>query len=63
MVNLAAARTGQIALEQRLEHQHQRVALHPPQLAAGDVGPDAVGLDQRNSQVRDSYLRARRAAR
>ncbi len=37
IVDLAAAGAGQIALEQRLQHQHQRIALVTAQLAAGDV--------------------------
>src|SRR5262249_5145413 len=49
IVALAAARAGEIALEQRLEHQHERIALIALELLLEDVARDAVGLNQRNT--------------
>ncbi len=40
VVDLAAAGAGQVAAEQRLEHQHQRVSL-----TAGQMLPDHIGAD------------------
>ena len=37
IVDLAAARASQIALEQRLQHENQRIALVAAQLAAGQI--------------------------
>src|SRR5579885_1321554 len=50
IVDLAAAGAGEIALEQRLQHEHQRVALLAAQLLAHDVAGHAVLLNQWNTQ-------------
>ena len=50
VIDLAAARAGQIAAEQRLEHQHQRIALTPSQLLADQVAADVKLLKKRNAQ-------------
>ena len=44
IVDLAAAGTGEIALEQRFQHEHQGIALVAAQLAAGDIARDLVHL-------------------
>ena len=49
MVDLAAARAGEIALEERLEHHRQRVALTPHETLFHQVAADAELLDDRNS--------------
>ena len=49
IVDLAAAGAGQVAAEQRLEHQHQRIALAAAQMLAQQVGADAGGLVERDS--------------
>ena len=46
VVDLAAARTGQIAAKQRLQHQHQGVAALAREALLHDVGADAQLLDQ-----------------
>src|SRR5205807_197304 len=51
-----AARAGEIALEEGLEHQHQRITLLAPELARGDVAADTVHLHQRDTQVLLSLL-------
>ena len=43
-LNFAAAGAGQIAAKQRLQHQHQRIALHAAQPLPQDVGGDGIGL-------------------
>ncbi len=43
IVDLAAAGASEVAAEQRLEHQHERIAL-----AAGQVLPDDIGADSCN---------------
>ena len=43
ILDLAAAGAGQIAAEQRLHHQHERIAF-----AAGKLLPDDIGADPRN---------------
>ena len=48
IVDLAATGASQIAAEQRLEHQHERVALPPPQMLPDHVGADLEYLPQRN---------------
>jgi hypothetical protein len=37
VLNFAAAGAGQVAAEQRLEHEHERVALATPQALLEDV--------------------------
>ena len=49
IVDLAAAGAGEIAAEQRLEHEHERIAL-----AAGQMLPDHIGADEGFLQKRDS---------
>ena len=44
IIDLAAADAGEIAAEQRLEHQHQRIALAPRQALLHDVGTDSRHL-------------------
>ena len=44
IVDLAAARAGQIAAEQRLQHQNQRVALPAGELLPEDIGADTGHL-------------------
>ncbi len=51
MLNLAAAGAGQIAAKQRLEHQHQRIALHAAQLLAQHVGGDGPHLREGNGHA------------
>src|SRR5262249_6801282 len=48
VIDLAATGTGQVAAEQRLEHQHQRVALPPQQMLLHDIGADTQRLVQRH---------------
>src|SRR6185312_6390119 len=47
VIDLAATGAGEIAAEQRLEHEHQRVALVADQLLLGDVRADTNLLDDR----------------
>src|SRR5579875_144325 len=47
MLDLAAARAGEVALEQRLERQHQRILLAPAQPLGEDVPADLEALTQR----------------
>src|SRR4029077_20686465 len=49
IVDLAAPRAREVALEQRLEHQHERIALVALELLLEDVARDAVSLNQRDS--------------
>ena len=56
IVDLAAAGAGQVAAEQRLQHQHQRIALAPGEMLAQHIGADAGRLQQRNSHVTLLYL-------
>jgi hypothetical protein len=49
LVDLAACGAGQIAAEQRLEHQNQRIAPHTAQMAAENVRADPDFLLQGNS--------------
>ena len=41
IIDLAASRASEIAAEQRLEHEHQRITLTPRQMLANDVRADA----------------------
>src|SRR5580698_5328789 len=58
VIDLAATGAGQVALEERLQHQDQRITLHTAQLAAGDVAPNTICLDQRNTQTLNSLLQS-----
>jgi hypothetical protein len=49
IVDLTAARAGEIALEQRLEHQHERIALVAFELLLEDVPRDAIRLNDRDT--------------
>ena len=49
IIDLAAAGAGQIAAEQRLQHQHQRITLAPRQMLADDIAADVGLLQQRNA--------------
>ena len=49
IVDLAAADAGEIAAEQRLQHQHERIAFAAQQLLLEDVGADAHFLEERDS--------------
>ena len=51
IVDLAAAGAGEIAAEQRFEHQHQRIALDPAQMTPENIGPDMDGLAQWNGHA------------
>src|SRR5581483_756862 len=55
IVDLAAAGTRQVALEQRLEHQHEWITFDAAQFPAGDVAANLDGLNQRNTQTCNSY--------
>jgi hypothetical protein len=59
IVDLAAARTGEIAAEQRLQHEHQGIALPAEQALLQDVGPDPELLPQ---GYRQEYYSSRPAA-
>ena len=48
IVDLAAAEAGEIAAEQRLQHQHQRIALAPHELLLEQISADAHFLQKRN---------------
>ena len=41
IIDLAAAGAGQIAAEQRLEHEHERIALDAGEVLLRDIGADA----------------------
>ncbi len=49
IVDLAAAEAGKVAAEQRLEHQHQRIALAAHQLLLEQIGADAHFLEEWNA--------------
>src|SRR5262249_42739079 len=48
VIDLAAAGTGKVAAEQRLQHQDERVTLYPAQMLSDDVGANTNFLMQRN---------------
>ena len=48
IIDFAAAEAGEIAAEQRLKHEDQRIALPAQQLLLEDVGADARFLEERN---------------
>ena len=58
IIDLAAAGAGQIAAEQRLQHQHQRIALAPHQVLLDDIGADARRLLERNTHCYSPFARA-----
>ncbi len=51
VVNLAATETGEIATEQGLQHQHQRISLAPAELLLEQICADAHFLQKRNPHV------------
>ena len=51
IVDLAAAGAGEIAAEQRLQHQHQRIALAAGEMLLSDIGADPGGLRKGNSHA------------
>ena len=56
IIDLAAAGASQIAAEQRLEHQHQRITLAAGQMLADDVATDMKFLQKGNAQDALSFL-------
>src|ERR1700722_16013797 len=50
IVDLAAAEAGEVAAEQWLEHQHERIALTPSQTLTQHIGTDDGLLSQRYTQ-------------
>jgi hypothetical protein len=48
MLNLPTTRTCQIASQQWLEHEHQRIPFHPAQTLSDDVPRNRPGLGKRN---------------
>ena len=51
IVDLAAAGAGQIAAEQRLKHQHQRIPLASQQMLLDDISANPDRLIQRHGHV------------
>ena len=49
VIDLAAARACKVAAEERLKHQHERIAFAPSQVLADDVTPDLGDLPEWNS--------------
>ena len=47
IIDLAAARAGEIAAEQRLQHQHERIALAPEDALLEQIGAEAHLLEER----------------
>ena len=60
VIDLAAARAGQVAAEQGFQHQDEGVFLHAAQLFAHDIGADTDLLDDGDCHVTLRYLRPRR---
>jgi hypothetical protein len=58
IVDLAATGAGEIAAEQRLQHQHERIALAALDMLLDDVAADPGDLKKRDAQ--NSTLRWRR---
>src|SRR5229473_3119192 len=52
IIDLAAAEAGEVAAEQRLQHQHQRIAFAPPELLLEDIGADTHFLEERDLHLR-----------
>src|ERR1700722_10646717 len=46
IVDLAAARTSEIAAKQRIQHQHERVALAAGEMLLNDIGADSRNLSE-----------------
>ena len=58
IVDLAAARAGEIAAKQRLEHQDQGIAFPSEQMLLEDIGADARPLNDRDSHCRSCRVGA-----
>ena len=56
IVDLAAADAGEVATEQRLQHQHQRIAFAAKQLLLDEVAADAQFLEKRYSHREIFFL-------
>jgi hypothetical protein len=54
ILHLAAAGAGQVAAEERLQHEHQRIALAAPEPVLEDVGCDRTHLGDWNCHQRFS---------
>src|ERR1700733_13235748 len=52
IVDLAATGASEVAAEQRLQHQHQRIALATGQVLPGDIGADSYNLSERYAHGR-----------
>ena len=63
IVDLAAAGAGQVAAEQGLQHQHQRIAFAAREMLADDVGADASSPGQGNAHAPLPSCAAGRAGR
>ncbi len=62
VVDLAAAGARQVAAEERLQHQHQRVALTTAEMLLDDIGADPDHLLQRNRHLHFSLAAAIRGS-
>jgi hypothetical protein len=56
VVDLAAADACEIAAKQRLEHQHQRIALSAQQFLLDHVATDAEFFEERYCHYKFSFL-------
>src|ERR1700722_20058354 len=63
IVDLAAAGASEIAPEQRLEHQHQRIALAAGQVLPNDIGADSYNLPEWYAHERSLKSRDKRSRR
>ena len=63
VLDLAAAGAGEVAAEQRLEHEDQRIALAAPQLLPQHVGRDGPHLGDRNASSLHAPFRDRSPGR
>ena len=55
IVDLAAAGAGEIAAEQRLQHQHERIALPAGEMLADDIAADRQDIAKRDGQESCSF--------
>ena len=63
IIDLTATSAGEIAAEQRLQHQHQRIALTPGQTLTHHIGADLHFLSQRYTQGYDPLCSLRLCCR
>src|SRR5262245_26164133 len=56
ILNLSAAGTGQIAAEERLQHQHERIPLYPTQLLGKHILRDGSHLGKWNGHSSLSFI-------